>query len=289
MLQELKNENTHHPINKLKIRKMKTSIKNVIFSGFLTASLFVASSCQKDAMNAENAQYASILAVSGDGTTSVIEANLKSALMETSDLTESELASLLKMKEEEKLARDVYTVLAQKWGSQIFTNISKAENNHLNAIILLLSSYGSTEAAIGEAGVFTDAAVRTLYNDLVAKASTSIDEAYKTGALIEEMDIKDLTVALSGTTNENVVLVFENLLKGSRNHLRAFNRQLTTLGIVYTPTYITQTDYDLIVTSSMEKGNQYRMNGKGNGQGNGMGKGKGVKGQGNRGNGTCNN
>ena len=250
-------------------------MKNVVLSGFLVASSLVASSCQKDDINAENAQYASVLAVSGDGTTSVIEANLKSALIETSDLTDSELASLLKMKEEEKLARDVYAVLAKKWGSQIFTNISAAENNHLNAIVLLLKNYGSTETSIGQAGIFTDAAVQTLYNDLVAKASVSIAEAYKIGALIEEMDIKDLTEALSGTTNENVTLVFENLLKGSRNHLRAFNRQLTTLGIVYTPVYISQADYDLIVSSSMEKGKQYRMNGQGNGQG------KGKKGQGN--------
>lgn len=258
-------------------------MKNLVLSGFLVASLLVSSSCQKDDMNAENAQYASVLAVSGDGTTSVIEANLKSALIETSDLTDSELASLLKMKEEEKLARDVYAVLAKKWGSQVFTNISAAENNHLNAIVLLLSNYGSTETSIGEAGVFVDTAVQTLYNDLVAKASVSVEEAYKIGALIEEMDIKDLTEALSSTTNENVTLVFENLLKGSRNHLRAFNRQLTTLGIVYTPVYISQADYDLIVSSSMEKGKQYRMNGQGNGQG------KGKKGQGKGGNGTCNN
>ena len=260
-------------------------MKNVMLSGFLVASLIVVSSCQKDNMNAENIQYASILSVSGDGTSSVIEANLKSALIETADLTDSELASLLKMKEEEKLARDVYTVLAQKWGSQIFTNISAAENNHLNAIVLLLTNYGSTETAVGEAGVFADAAVQKLYNDLLAKASASLEEAYKTGTLIEEMDIRDLTEELSTTNNENVTLVFENLLKGSRNHLRAFYRQLKTLGIVYTPVYISQTDYDMIVNSSMEKGKQYRMNGKGNG----MGKGKRGKGQGNQGNGTCNN
>jgi hypothetical protein len=232
-------------------------------------------------MNAENVQYASVLSVLGDGTTSVIESNLKSALIETSDLTDGELTSLLKMKEEEKLARDVYSVLAKKWGSQVFTNISNAENNHLNAIVLLLTNYGSTETAIGEAGIFTDAAVQTLYNDLVAKANVSLEEAYKTGALIEEMDIKDLIVAIAGTTNENVLLVFENLLKGSRNHLRAFNRQLTTLGIIYIPVNISQTDYDLIVNSAMEKGKQYRMNGQG--------KGKTGKGQGKKGNGTCNN
>lgn len=264
---------------------MKTSMKNLVIGSFIVASLFVASSCQKDNMNAENAQYASVLAVSADGTTSVIEANLKSVLITTSDLTSSELASLLKMKEEEKLARDVYSVLFQKWGSQVFTNISKAENNHLNAIVLLLTNYGSTETSIGEAGIFADVAVQKLYNDLVTKASISVEEAYKTGALIEEMDIKDLDEALVTTTNENVTLVFENLLKGSRNHLRAFNLQLTNLGIVYTPVYISQTDYSLIVTSPMEKGKQYKMQGKGNGQGNG----KGQKGQGNKGNGTCKN
>ena len=101
------------------------------------------------------------------------------------------------------------------------------------------------------------------------------------------LNIKDLLEALSSTTNENITLVFENLLKGSRNHLRAFNLQLTTLGIVYTPVYISETDYNLIVTSPMEKGKQYKMQGKGNGQGNGNG--KGQKGQGNKGNGTCKN
>ena len=266
---------------------MKTSMKSLVIGSFMVASLLVASSCQKDNMNTENAQYASVLAVSADGTSSVIEANLKSALITTSDLTDSELASLQKMKEEEKLARDVYSVLSQKWGSSVFTNISAAESNHLNAIVLLLTSYGSTETSIGEAGIFADAAVQKLYNDLVAKASVSLEEAYKTGALIEEIDIKDLLEALSSTTNENITLVFENLLKGSRNHLRAFNLQLTTLGIVYTPVYISETDYNLIVTSPMEKGKQYKMQGKGNGQGNGNG--KGQKGQGNKGNGTCKN
>jgi len=239
----------------------------------------VFSSCQKEMNNSKNAQYASLLNVSGDGTTSLIAANVQSAFAETAALTKLELASLLKMKEEEKLARDVYSILYQKWGSQIFSNISTAESNHLNAIILLLTNYGAVETSIGEAGIFADSEVQKLYDELVAKAILSIGEAYKTGALIEEMDIKDLTESLSSTSNENVIMVFDNLLKGSSNHLRAFNRQLTTLGVVYSPVFINQADYDLIVNAAMEKGKQYRMNGQG----------KGQKGQGNRGNGSCNN
>ncbi|MCX6236857.1 MAG: DUF2202 domain-containing protein [Bacteroidia bacterium] len=261
---------------------MKTIIKTIVISSFIAAAL-VFSSCQKDMNNSKNAQYASVINVSGDGTTAVIAANVQSAFVETAALTKTELVSLLKMKEAEKLAHDVYSVLYQKWGSQVFSNISAAESNHLNAIILLLTNYGAADTSIGEDGLFSDNEVQKLYNELVANATLSIEEAYKTGALIEEMDIKDLTISLSSTTNENVIMVFDNLLKGSRNHLRAFNRQLTTLGVAYTPAYISQTDYNLIVSSSMEKGKQYRMNGQGNGQS------KGQKGQGNRGNESCSN
>ncbi len=261
---------------------MKTNMKTLVMIGVLFASVMTISSCQKENMNGENAQYASLLNVSADGTTSVIENNLKSALIATSALTDSELASLLKMKEEEKLARDVYAALYQKWGTTIFSNITTAESNHLNAIVLLLTNYGG-DASIGEPGIFTNTEVQALYTKLVADGSAVIEEAYKTGALIEEMDINDLNLSLAGVTNANVNMVFENLLKGSRNHLRAFNRQLTALGIVYTPVYLSQADYDLIVNSSMEQGKQYRMNGNGQGNGNG----KGQKGNGNQGSGTC--
>ena len=261
---------------------MKTNMKTLVLIGVLFASTLALSSCQKENMNSENAQYASLLDVTADGTTSVIEANLKSAMITTTSLTDGELASLLKMKEEEKLARDVYTALNQKWNNTIFSHISTAESNHLNAIVLLLTTYGA-DATVGEPGVFANAEFQTLYTKLVADGSAAIEEAYKTGALIEEMDIYDLNQSLSSVTNANVSLVFENLVKGSRNHLRAFNRQLTALGIVYTPVYLSQGDYDLIVNSSMEKGKQYRMNGNGQGNGNG----KGQKGNGNQGNGTC--
>ena len=268
---------------------MKKSVKSITMISLMAVSLLVVSSCQKDELIDDNSQYASVLSVSSDGTSSIIDANLKLALIETSDINDSEIASLLKMKEEEKLARDVYSVLYQKWESIIFSNISTAENNHLNAIVLLLASYGTADTSIAEPGIFANAEVQTLYNELVAKASVSIEEAYKTGALIEEMDINDLSVALNTTTNENVILVFENLLKGSRNHLRVFNRQLSALGLVYSPVFISQTDYDLIVNSSMENGKQYRMNGQSKGNGQGQGQGKGRKGQGSNNNGTCNN
>jgi hypothetical protein len=242
-------------------------------------SLALATSCEKEGMNSDKAQYASVLDVTNDGTSTVISHNMQMALVETAGLTDADLTSLTKMKEEEKLARDVYSALYQKWGSEVFARISSAENNHLNAIVRLLQNYDLPDTLIGEAGAFINADIQKLYTDLTTKGSESVVDAYKTGALIEEMDLKDLGNEISAGVNENIVMVYENLERGSRNHLRSFYSQLTSLGAVYSPIYISQTNYDQIVTSAMEKGKQYKMKGQGksNGKGkhNGSGKGKG--------------
>lgn len=268
---------------------MKTTMKNLMVGGLIATAMMLFISCEKEQMDADNATYASIIDVDGDGVTTVNEGNLKSTLVETPALNDGELTVLIQMKEEEKLARDVYSVLYEKWGSQIFSRISVAEDRHMNAVIFLLKYYDSADTLIDEPGIFSDAEIQALYNELVTKGSVSVEEAMMTGALIEEMDIKDLTEALDIITNENIIRVFENLLKGSRNHLRAFNKQLTNLGLVYTPVYISQEEYDAIVNTPIERGEQYRIqnranrfrNGygysRGNNQGNGNGSGDGSR------------
>jgi hypothetical protein len=279
---------------KLKFKVMKTKIKSMMVSSLAIASLALTTSCEKDFMGSEsNTKYAGIINVDNDGTTLFMHSNTLNAFVETNALTDTELVVLQKMKDEEKLARDVYSALNVKWGSNIFSRISHAENNHLTAIVYLLKYYNESDTLISDAGVFANAEVLSLYNTLVTNGSVSLEEAYKTGALIEEMDINDLRIALTGTTNANINMVFENLERGSRNHLRAFNRQLTSIGATYTPVYLTQDEYTIIVNAPMEKGKKYRMNGNGNGngkhQGNGSRKGSGGNGQGMQGDGSCNN
>lgn len=249
---------------------MKTNIKTLIACGLATTIVFA--SCQKDMLNSE--QYAGILDVSTDGTSTVINQNMYSAFVEAPDLTGLELTTLLKMKDEEKLARDVYASLYQKWNSQVFSRISYAENNHLNAIVNILKYYEQADTLVEETGVFADNEMQNIYNELLSKGSASIEEAYKTGALIEEMDIKDLNNALAETSNANISMVYENLMKGSRNHLRSFYKQLNNVGTIYTPIYLSENEYNQIVTSPIEKGKQYQMKGKDNGACDGSGKGK---------------
>jgi hypothetical protein len=54
--------------------------------------------------------------------------------------------------------------------------------------------------------------------------------------------------------NKDILYVYSNLEKGSRNHMRAFNRNIENLGSVYIPQYISQAEFDAIVSGSMETG-----------------------------------
>jgi hypothetical protein len=247
---------------------MKTIFRNSIITlafGILSSLLI---SCSKN--DSGQPQYKSILDLAADNSTSMIMKNLVDLLPDTLNLDESGLSILKNISEEEKLARDVYSALYEVWNEKIFYNISLAEDTHMNAVLTLLKTVGSADTIPGEPGIFSDPAVQQLYTDLVANGSVSLEEAFKTGALIEEMDIFDLRNAEAEITDENVIIVFDNLMKGSRNHLRAFTKQLTNLGVTYVPVYLTADEYNTITTSAAETGKMYRMNGHGRGfKGNG--------------------
>ena len=157
------------------------------------------------------------------------------------------------MREEEKLAKDVYTTLGKVWGLNIFTNISTAEQSHTDSVKTLIDRYGLIDPITDETiGVFQNETFSKLYQELVKQGSISLVEALKVGALIEELDIKDLQERT--TTTADIDLVFQNLERGSRNHLRAFTRQLSQQGETYVPIYISQSEFDEIISSQIESG-----------------------------------
>jgi len=240
---------------------MKTSNKSKLISGLFLFLLTGFVSCDKITNEEQNSEYSKLLNVDSEGISLVIQTNLKAALSDDTTFNDDELNILLQIKEEEKLARDVYTHLYELWGTRIFSNISAAENNHMNAVISLLTTYGDEYTKTADPGQFENQDFKILYDQLVNQGTSSLEEAYKIGALIEEMDINDIIGTTAKVTNENIIIVFENLLKGSRNHLRAFNKQLTNLGVTYSPVYITQSDYDSIINSSIESGMKYHMHG----------------------------
>ena len=172
-----------------------------------------------------------------------------------SDLSATEASALVFMREEEKLARDVYQLLYTQWGQKVFSNIAASEQQHMDAVALLLTRYNLPDPAAATAtGVFQDPHVQELFNALMAQGQTSLIAALTVGATIEDLDIQDLQTRIAATDNADIALVFNELMKGSRNHMRAFISQLTKQGVTYTPQYITQAEFDAIVNSPTETG-----------------------------------
>ena len=172
--------------------------------------------------------------------------------IEKEELSEKEKTGLLFLYEEEKLARDYYAALYEKWNRNIFRNISASEQTHMNAIKELLVRY-NINVPDKNAGSFNNQDLGTLYNDLLSDGLKSYENALKNSLLVEEKDIKDLFDEIQSSDNKDIRITYQNLLKGSRNHLRSFNRQLSRSGESYSPSFISQNEYNRIRNSDMER------------------------------------
>ncbi|HFE66094.1 MAG TPA: DUF2202 domain-containing protein [Chloroflexi bacterium] len=196
-------------------------------------------------------------------------------------LNDDEIAGLLFMREEEKLARDVYLTLYDQWGVAVFQNISGSEQTHMDAVLAVLNQYNLADPAAGnEIGQFTDPALQALYDQLIAEGSQSVTDALAVGAAIEEIDILDLDERMAQTDNAAILRVYQQLEAGSENHLRAFVTNLERqTGASYQPQYMTQAQYEAIINSSIGNGNGRGGNGGGQGQGQGGKRGNGGNGR----------
>ncbi|NOR86490.1 MAG: DUF2202 domain-containing protein [Bacteroidales bacterium] len=164
------------------------------------------------------------------------------------------LNSLVYMREEEKLAHDVYVNMFELWSLPIFNNISKSETFHTNAIKGLLEYYHIEDPTLPGIGEFSNPDLQILYNGLLEIGSVSLVEGLVVGATIEEVDIMDLDVAIANCTEDTVITVYNRLSNASFNHLRAFVRQLGYQGIEYTPQFISQERYDEIINGTHNTG-----------------------------------
>jgi len=171
-------------------------------------------------------------------------------------LSNQEIRDLMHMREEEKLARDVYKALYKRWGLRIFNNISKSEQWHMDMIKLILDKYNLPDPVAkvkDKEGVFTDTKLQNLYHKLVTQGSRSIKDALIVGATIEDLDIKDLEEAIKRTDNKDIKIVYSNLKHGSENHLRAFVGLLRKYGGDYKPQFISQAEFNKVLSQKKQR------------------------------------
>ncbi len=154
------------------------------------------------------------------------------------------------MREEEKLARDVYITLGSQFPDlKIFGNIDDSEQRHTCAVCDLLEKYDIEDPSTNDnVGVFTGEVFggyfTAKYAELVERGSLDTLAALYVGAYIEELDVVDINYCPEEvirvidsivndsdcgkiyTDNQDVRRVYESLLEGSKNHLRAFVRNI---------------------------------------------------------------
>ncbi|HMT75744.1 MAG TPA: DUF2202 domain-containing protein [Chitinophagaceae bacterium] len=209
--------------------------------------------------------------------------SLNISAQEIVSLNQKEKEAILYMREEEKLARDVYNAMYEKWEVNPFGNIRQSEQHHMDRVKELITKYKLTDPVENnndKRGVFSNPAFSNYYKDLAASGSNSLTDALKAGAKIEELDIADLEKRISETENEEIISTYKYLKMASGNHLRAFTRNLKRQGIDYKPEILSQEAYDAIINSeNSHEGHEGNKpgNGPGNGKGCGNGCGKNCK------------
>jgi len=170
-----------------------------------------------------------------------------------SDLSTAEFDSLYYMREEEKLARDVYLALYDIWADDIFSNIAASEQTHTDAVKALIEKYQLIDpAADNPPGVFTNPKFTVIYDAYLKLGSQNRLSAITVGVTIEELDIMDIARWLQDVQRTDIRDVYESLMCGSRNHLRSYYAELLAQSGSYTPQFITQAEFDAIVSAPME-------------------------------------
>ncbi len=165
------------------------------------------------------------------------------------------VADMVFLREEEKMAHDVYATLGPQWPLTVFASIEESEQRHMDTVLLLLQAAGVADPAADRGiGEFTNPELASLYAILVAQGSVSALEALVVGATIEDYDLADLATSAAAATDPIVLGVYANLAKGSRNHLRSFVSQIVASGGSYAPQFIDAATYEAIVSSPMERG-----------------------------------
>ncbi|MEZ5351412.1 MAG: DUF2202 domain-containing protein [Bryobacteraceae bacterium] len=140
-----------------------------------------------------------------------------------------EIQTLTFMREEEKMARDVYQFLYERWGASIFDRIADSEEQHFASIGRLLVRYGIADPAAATAGVFSNSRISALYGELTSKGALSLKDALEVGVKIEQVDIADLEDAIQQAVKFDIKRVYSNLMEASFQHLEAFEATLEIL------------------------------------------------------------
>jgi hypothetical protein len=159
-------------------------------------------------------------------------------------LSSREKDGMLFIREEEKTARDLYRSLYEKNNLSIFVDLMRSEQSHMDQAKAIIDKYGLTIPGKDDPGAFQNQTLQKIHDELLAAGLQSDQNALQMAATFEEISIMDLTKELAATQAEDVIVVYQGLLAGSRKHLRSYVNELQAQGIQYYPVYLSQSEFE---------------------------------------------
>jgi len=251
--------------------KFSHSIAKPLLIIFLTSIFFITGCAPEDSGGVDRTAP-----TDADGSISVDDtAQDDVSAIEVDGLDATEASHLTFMREEEKLARDVYLTLADLYPDQrVFSRIAtRSEQTHTDTMRDKLDQFNlpdpnpNTNELPSSIGVFTGEEWGWYFTEkfalLTTKAGVSELDALYVGAFIEELDMYDIVVCpqvlidrgysspcgLEYTDERSLQTAYSALVSGSKSHLRAYVEQIETfIGVGnYVAQYITQAEVDAIL------------------------------------------
>jgi hypothetical protein len=145
--------------------------------------------------------------------------------------------------EEEKTARDLYISFYRETNQSIFMNLVRSEQNHMDQVKSVMDRYG-VSMPVPDQGALENQTLIQIYSDLLSRGNRSDEEALMAAAAFEEISIVDLQKEIAATDNQEVIVVYQGLLAGSKKHLRSYVNALKEQGIAYSPQYLSRAEFD---------------------------------------------
>ncbi len=174
--------------------------------------------------------------------------------IDVGEITEAEDATIASLLERKRLAVELGNQFAGMWGLSVFALVSTGDTGAISDLYKLVFRYGAFSGEMATAGEFSDSALQDLYDALLAQGATSLSGAVQAMLAVKELEIQQLSAAIGGTDKEDLLVVYQNLLKVTQNQLRALNGHILMFVSAYAPQYLDAATFEAIMTSAMVNG-----------------------------------
>ena len=165
-------------------------------------------------------------------------------------LSSAETKALINVHDNQKLSLFVYDSLYAIWGINPFGNIRSAESQHVQFLHDVAQDYAlalNDDSQGNNAPGFSTPQAETMFHESISKGSSSVIDALKRGAFLEERNLLALQEAKATTIKSDLLHTFDILAMGSKNNLQAFNKRLKMYGVTYEPGILEQKDFKNII------------------------------------------